>query len=66
MPEYFHDHKLQQEPWKDYREFQVENDWLVVYYKIDLKKRMRMVTITDHKELSDGNYSIKRMRSSKG
>ncbi|MEB3364804.1 type II toxin-antitoxin system YafQ family toxin [Lactobacillus sp. R2/2] len=39
------------EPWTGYHEFHVLNDLLVIYYQVDAKKRLRMVTITNHKEL---------------
>ena len=48
------DHKLLREPWTGYHEFHVLNDLLVIYYQVDAKKRIRMVTITNHKELSIG------------
>ena len=50
----FDDHKLLREPWTGYHEFHVLNDLLVIYYQVDAKKRLRMVTITNHKELSTG------------
>ncbi|WP_460022994.1 type II toxin-antitoxin system mRNA interferase toxin, RelE/StbE family [Lactovum odontotermitis] len=54
LPEYFLDHVLQREPWSGYHEFHVLDDLLVVYYKVDSKRRVRMVTITSHQELSTG------------
>ncbi|WP_373307681.1 type II toxin-antitoxin system YafQ family toxin [Lactobacillus helsingborgensis] len=40
--------------WSEYHEFHVLNDLLVIYYQVDAKKHIRMVTITNHKELSTG------------
>ncbi|WP_348636163.1 type II toxin-antitoxin system mRNA interferase toxin, RelE/StbE family [Lactobacillus sp. ESL0703] len=54
LPVEFDDHILQREPWRDFHEFHVLSDLLVVYYKIDRKRRIRMVTITNHSELSAG------------
>lgn len=54
LPVMYADHALEHEPWRGYREFHVLDDLLVVYYKIDTKKRIRMVTITNHKELTSG------------
>ncbi|MDR1013069.1 MAG: type II toxin-antitoxin system YafQ family toxin [Lactobacillales bacterium] len=54
MNDFYYDHTLKCEPWSGYREFHVMDDLLVVYYKIDSKKRIRMVTITSHEELSTG------------
>ena len=45
--------------WSEYHEFHVLNDLLVIYYQVDAKKRLRMVTITNHKELSTVSYEVK-------
>ena len=47
-------HKVLKKLWSEYHEFHVLNDLLVIYYQVDAKKRLRMVTITNHKELSTG------------
>jgi mRNA interferase YafQ len=54
LPDYFFDHALQKEPWNGYREFHALEDLLVVYFQINTKKRIRIVTITSHEELSSG------------
>jgi len=54
LPENYSDHELKREPWSGYHEFHVLDDLLVVYYRVDAKRRIRMVTITNHKELLTG------------
>jgi len=54
LPDYYADHELKREPWSGFHEFHVMDDLLVVYYRIDTKKRIRMVTITNHQELLTG------------
>jgi len=54
LPEDYADHKLEREPWYNYHEFHILDDLLVVYYRIDKKQRIRMVTITNHEELASG------------
>jgi mRNA interferase YafQ len=54
LPSGLHDHALNREPWNGYREFHALDDLLVVYYRIDSKNRLRMVTLTNHEELSSG------------
>ncbi|WP_125546801.1 type II toxin-antitoxin system YafQ family toxin [Levilactobacillus lindianensis] len=54
LPDVYSDHELSQDPWTGYREFHVMDDMLVIYYKIEVKKRLRMVMITTHEELSSG------------
>lgn len=54
LPEEYDDHKLTRMPWIGYNEFHALDDTLVIYYKIEKKKRIRMVTITNHKELKTG------------
>jgi mRNA interferase YafQ len=54
LPTYLKDHVLEKEPWTGYNEFHVLDDLLVVYYKVDAKKRIRMITVTNHEELSSG------------
>lgn len=54
LPEGYNDHILEKEPWIGYHEFHVFSDLLVVYYKVDRKNRIRMITITDYEELTTG------------
>ncbi|MBA1395249.1 type II toxin-antitoxin system mRNA interferase toxin, RelE/StbE family, partial [Lactobacillus sp. XV13L] len=50
----FADHELNRQPCNGYREFHVPNDLLVIYYQVDAKKRLRMITVTNHEELTTG------------
>lgn len=59
LDEMYNDHALQKYPWIGYREFHILEDLLVVYYKVDSKKRLRFVTITNHAELSLGKLPHK-------
>lgn len=54
LPEEYDDHVLKDEPWINFNEYHVLNDLLVVYYKIDKKKRIRLTSITTHQELRNG------------
>lgn len=54
LPAMYDDHVLEHEPWRGYREFHVLADLWVVYSKIDVEQRIRMVTITNHQELASG------------
>jgi mRNA interferase YafQ len=54
VPEGFSDHELKNEPYKGYREFHILDDLLVVYFVIEKKKTIRMVSITSHDDLHIG------------
>lgn len=57
IPTEYQDHKLTRAPWTGYNEFHVLDDLLVIYFKIEKKKVIRMVTITNHKELQNGRWN---------
>lgn len=54
LPEEYDDHVLEDEPWTGFNEYHVLDDLLVIYYKVDKRKRIRFTTITTHKELRKG------------
>lgn len=54
LPQEYDDHKLKREPWIGFNEFHVLDDALVIYYKVEKKHKIRMVTITNHQELQKG------------
>lgn len=54
VPDEYLDHELTDEPWIGFRELHILDDLLVVYFKVDKKKRIRMTTITNHLELRSG------------
>lgn len=56
LPEVYFDHELRDEPWRGFREYHVLDDLLVVYYKVEAKKRIRFTTIVSHFKLRTGNY----------
>jgi len=56
IPEEYQDHVLEKKPWRGFHEFHLLDDMLVVYFKIEKKKVIRMVTITNHEELSTGKF----------
>ena len=57
LPKEYDDHDLTKEPWCGFREYHVFNDVLVVYYKVEKKRRISFTTITTHDELRKGNIS---------
>lgn len=54
VPKEYQDHVLEKAPWIGYNEFHVLDDLLVIYFKIERKRTIRMVTITNHEELRSG------------
>lgn len=54
LPVELSEHILKKEPWIGFHEFHVLADLLVVYYRVDNKRRIRMVTVTNHEELTTG------------
>ncbi|MDR1473349.1 MAG: type II toxin-antitoxin system YafQ family toxin [Lactobacillales bacterium] len=57
LPKEYDNHDLTKEPWRGFREYHVLDDVLVVYYKVEKKRRIRFTTITTHDELRKGNIS---------
>jgi mRNA interferase YafQ len=54
LPSAYQDHLLVDRPWGGFNEFHVLDDVLVVYYKVESKRRIRMTAITNHKRLRIG------------
>ncbi|MFT8813691.1 MAG: type II toxin-antitoxin system mRNA interferase toxin, RelE/StbE family [Oenococcus sp.] len=54
LPDSYQDHILTDRPWAGFHEYHILDDLLIVYYKIEKKKRIRMITITNHSQLRTG------------
>ncbi|EHN58999.1 type II toxin-antitoxin system mRNA interferase toxin, RelE/StbE family [Oenococcus kitaharae] len=54
LPDSYRDHILTDRPWTGFHEYHILDDLLVVYYKVEKKKRIRMIAITNHDQLRTG------------
>ncbi|MFT8413056.1 MAG: type II toxin-antitoxin system mRNA interferase toxin, RelE/StbE family [Oenococcus oeni] len=54
LPDSYQDHILTDRPWTGFHEYHILDDLLVVYYKVEKKKRIRMIAITNHNQLRTG------------
>lgn len=54
LPKIFEDHTLLDPPWTGFQEFHILENLLAVYFRVDSKHKIRLVSIESHKSLRQG------------